>query len=385
MTEENDIIKKYKKAAQVIIKAGILPFPLTDTLLEIIKYIIRPEDLDFIMAFRRKLSQTMEQLKKSSKMTEEEILEHVNYLAKRGVIFNQPSSQGIMVYRLLPLMMVGPFEYLLMRKIKHTEDEKRLALLFKKLFEEAKDLIHEKYEMFIPVFKNLPPIDRTVPVMGESSTGKEIKIEVNEEVETPEEQIIPCQKIEELVDKFDDIAVGHCFCRQHKDLLGEPCKVTDLRENCFTFGKSARFCVEQGFQRMVSKEEALKLLKASEEAGLVHKAFHPHSDISKEETSICNCCSDCCATFELWRDGVLPLINSTYHLSSVNEDLCVGCGTCVEKCTVGAIKVNYNDKAEVDDSRCIGCGLCANFCPQGAITLLEGMRNIYVPPIRNDI
>lgn len=376
--------EKYKKVAQVIIRAGILPFPLTDTLLEIMRYIIREEDLDFIMAFKRKFSQTMEQLKKSSKMSEEVILGHTNYLATKGVIFNQPNSQGIMVYRLLPLMMVGPFEYLLMEKIRYTEQEKRLAVLFKKLFDEAKDLIHDKYDMFVPIFKNLPPIDRTMPVIGIGASGEEVQISVNKEVEVPVEEIIPIQKVEELVEKFDDIAVGHCFCRQHKDLLGDPCKVTDLRENCLTFGKSARFCAEQGFQRMISKEEALKLLKASEEAGLVHKAFHPHSDITKEETSICNCCVDCCATFELWRDGVMPLINSTYYLSSVHEELCIGCGTCVEKCTVGAIYLNDNDKAEVDKARCIGCGLCAHFCPQGAIELLEGMRTVYVPPLREN-
>ncbi len=69
------------------------------------------------------------------------------------------------------------------------------------------------------------------------------------------------QILENIINKFDDIAVGHCFCRQHKDLLGDPCKITDLRENCFTFGKSARFCVEQGFQRMISKDEALEILK----------------------------------------------------------------------------------------------------------------------------
>ena len=373
--------EKYKKAAQVIIRAGILPFPLTDTLLEILKYIIREEDLDLIMAFKRRFSQTMEQLLKSSKMSEEEILEHVDYLAKKGVIFNQPSSSGVMVYRLLPLMMVGPFEYLLMEKIQYTDKEKKLAILFKKLFDEAKDLIHDRYDMFVPIFQKLPPIDRTVPISSKSVAGNEIKISINEEVEIPEEQVIPVQNIEEIINKFDYIAVGHCFCRQHKDLLGEPCKVTDLRENCFTFGKSARFCVEQGFQRMISKEETLELMKASEEAGLVHKAFHPHSDISKEETSICNCCVDCCATFELWREGVLPLINSTNYLASVNEDLCVGCGTCVEKCTVDAINLNDNEKAEVDKTRCIGCGLCAHFCPQGAITLLEGMRKVYIPPL----
>ena len=375
-------VEKYKEVAKVIIKAGILPFPLTETLFEILKFLIKEDELDFILTFKRKYSQTMEELKKNSKLSENEILKKVDSLAKKGVIFNQPSSNGVVVYRLLPLMMVGPFEYLLMKRIQFTEEEIKLANLFKKLFDEAKDLIHAKYDLFVPIFQKLPPIDRTVSILHQNISGNELQININESVEISEEQVIPSQKVEDIINKFEDIAVGHCFCRQHKDLLGHPCSVTDLRENCFTFGKSARFCVEQGFQRMISKEEALKLLKASEDIGLVHKAFHPHSDINKEETSICNCCTDCCATFELWRDGVLPLINSTNFLSRVNEEICVGCGTCTKKCTVSAIQLNERNKAEVNKSQCLGCGLCAHFCPEGAISLLEGMRKVYVPPLK---
>ncbi len=373
--------EKYRKVGRVIVKAEVLPFPINDTLLEILKEIIDEDELDFIMAFRRKFSQTMEELKKSSKMTEEEILKKIESLSKKGVIFNQPSSSGIMVYRLLPLMMVGPFEYIFMRKIKHTEREKKFAHLFSKLFDEVKEFIQDNYEMINPLFLKMPPIDRTVPVL-ENISGKEILISVNQEVDAPKKQIIPTIKVEEILDKFDDIAVGHCFCRQHKDLLGEPCKETDIRENCLTFGKSARYCVEHGFQRMITKEEALKILRESEEAGLVHKAFHPHSNVVKDETSICNCCKDCCATWELHHEGVLPIINSTNYLANVNEDLCVGCGTCVEKCHVSAINLNGGNIANVKKEVCIGCGLCAHFCPENAISLLEGMRNVYVPPKR---
>ena len=61
--------EKYKKTANIIVKAGILPFPLNDTLIKILKHIITEErDLDFIIkAFKRKFSLTMEQLKKSTK------------------------------------------------------------------------------------------------------------------------------------------------------------------------------------------------------------------------------------------------------------------------------------------------------------------------------
>jgi hypothetical protein len=129
---------KYKKAAQVIVKAGQFPFPINDTLMDILKLAVNEEDLDFIMAFRKTTTQTMEQLKESSKMSEEEILAHVEQLAKVGLIFNQPNSQGVMVYRLMPLVMVGLFEYLFMKKLEYTEKEREIAELFSKLFAELK-------------------------------------------------------------------------------------------------------------------------------------------------------------------------------------------------------------------------------------------------------
>jgi len=94
--------EKYKKTAHIIIKAGILPTPVNKTLIEILKLLLTEDELDFISAFKRKTSQTMEQLKKSSKMPEDQILSFVKRLAKKGFIFNQPSSKGLMVYRLLP-------------------------------------------------------------------------------------------------------------------------------------------------------------------------------------------------------------------------------------------------------------------------------------------
>jgi len=374
--------EKYKKAAHIIIKAGVLPTPVNKTLIEILKLLLTEDELDFINAFKRKASQTMEQLKKSSKLPETQILLFVKELAKKGFIFNQPSSKGLMVYRLLPLLMVGAFEYLYMKKIEHNEMDKKLAKMFSDYFEETRDFIQNNYDQILPVFEKMLPIDRTIPILADTTQGDEINLSINEEIEVPEEQILLTQKVEELIDKFDDISVGHCFCRHHRDILGEPCKHTDLRENCFTFGKSARYIAEQGFGRLISKEEALDIMKKSEDDGLVHKAFHPHSDITKAETSICNCCKDCCGTLEWWRMGMVALINSTNFLSQVDSDICSGCGTCVEKCPVDAIKLNDSDIAEVNAEYCLGCGVCAHFCPENAITLLEGMRKVYVAPPR---
>ncbi|MHA1196535.1 MAG: 4Fe-4S binding protein [Promethearchaeota archaeon] len=372
----------YKKAGNIIIKAGMLPFPVTDTLIEILKMLYTEEELKFIVkTFKRKVSQSVDEILKNSKMGEKEFLPILESLVKKGAVFKSTSSKGLTIYRLLPPIFIGIFEYYLMKKINYTEEEKKMAVLFKKLFEEIRDIVQDKYDMFMPAFKNVPPIDRTIPILKRED-GKEITIEIDKQVEVPTEKIIPMQQIEAIIEKFDDIAVGHCFCRQHKDLLGEPCKWNAPRETCFTFGKSARFTAEQGFARLISKEEALKIINEAEEAGLVHKVYHPRGDILKDETSLCNCCSDCCGTFELWRGGTMPMINSTNYISIINQDQCVGCGTCVERCPVSAIELNDDNKAERREEWCIGCGVCAHFCPEGAISLKEGPRKVFVPPPR---
>lgn len=370
----------YKKAARIIIKAGSLPFPMNDTLISIIQHMISEDELPLIDAFRRKTSQTLQELQKTSKLPKDQIINLVNSLARKGYIFNQPNSQGVMIYRLMPLVMVGAFEYAFMKKINHTPQEKVLAELFAKYFAEVEGFIQENYDSITPIFEKMRPFDRTLPILEKNVTGNEIQISVNQNLDVPEEIIVPTQRIEDLIEKFEDIAVGHCFCRNHKDLLGEPCKQTNLRENCFTFGKSARYVSEQGFARLISKEEALRIMKKSEDDGLVHKAFHPHSDILKDETSICNCCKCCCGTLEWWRGGMTAMINSTNYLSSVDEDLCTGCGICVEKCPVEAIHLNSENIATVSENICIGCGICAHYCPENAVILKEGMRRVYVPP-----
>ena len=121
-------------------------------------------------------------------------------------------------------------------------------------------------------------------------------------------------------------------------------------------------------------------MKDAEDAGLIHKAFHPGSRESSLETSICNCCKDCCDTFNLWRNGTLPMINSTFHLSMIDTDTCTGCGTCVDLCPTDAITLENDEYAVRQEKSCIGCGVCARFCPEIAISLQEGFRRVFVAP-----
>ncbi|MHA2284013.1 MAG: 4Fe-4S binding protein [Promethearchaeota archaeon] len=373
------IDERYRNAVNVINSAGGSPVPVTDNTIAILKYIVEEEHLDFIMAFKGRRSQTMEQLKESSGLSEDEINRHAEALAKKGLIMNQPSRSGLMIFRLMPFVNVGVYEYTFMKKLEWNEWEKGLAQLYKKLNEQSAGRMLANYDAIVKNFlPTMRPIDRTVPYTENFETGNEISILIDEEVEVPEEKIISSQKVEEIIQKFDDIAVGHCYCRHFRDLVDESCKQTDMRENCFTFGKSARYTTEQGFARMISKEEALDILKKSEKDGLVHKAYHPNMDFKREEDSICNCCSDCCGQAKNITS------NMSNFIAQVDHDICTGCGTCVEKCYSGAKELNDEGKAETIEGRCIGCGICAAFCPEGAISLVEKPRVVRLAPPRSN-
>jgi len=61
--------------------------------------------------------------------------------------------------------------------------------------------------------------------------------------------------------------------------------------------------------------------------------------------------------------GSIPLVLT----ASVDPEMCVGCGTCQDVCSAGAISMG--EIASVDPKRCTGCGSCVGQCPRVAICL----------------
>jgi heterodisulfide reductase subunit A len=54
-------------------------------------------------------------------------------------------------------------------------------------------------------------------------------------------------------------------------------------------------------------------------------------------------------------------------IAAVDEDICTGCGICVEVCPYEARALNKKTKvAEVNEALCMGCGGCISACPSNA-------------------
>jgi heterodisulfide reductase subunit A len=62
-------------------------------------------------------------------------------------------------------------------------------------------------------------------------------------------------------------------------------------------------------------------------------------------------------------------------VSHVNEELCRGCGKCVEACPYGAVELVEEEGdvtvARVQEALCKGCGSCAVACPTGAASIFH--------------
>lgn len=168
-------------------------------------------------------------------------------------------------------------------------------------------------------------------------------------------------------------AVHTCICRQGRELLGEKCSQTELKDTCLALGPAAVGVLKEGRGTRLTKEEMLQFLKKAEKEGLVLQAQN-----SRHPVYICCCCSCCCAI--LSRVKKLPdpgrILKSNY-VAEADPSVCIGCGACIRRCPMDAIKLS-KDATEKNDrrrpvtvapERCIGCGLCFSVCPVDALQM----------------
>jgi ferredoxin len=59
--------------------------------------------------------------------------------------------------------------------------------------------------------------------------------------------------------------------------------------------------------------------------------------------------------------------SETINFPKVNQDICTGCGICIDNCPTGAIEL-VNDIAFIDEKKCSNCRQCENDCPVEAIS-----------------
>ncbi len=327
-------------------------YPATESGVElrILKHLFTPKqaELALKLGFQPLPLKKIYRKVKNSGITIEQLEQELDKIEKKGLIHFGSTKEGdeeIKYYANAPIV-IGFYEFQLNRLTEDFYND------FMQYFEEA----------FLAEFNRTKiPQLRTIPI--EESISYEQKISNYDELRTIIENV------------GEPISVQECICRQAKDLVADPCKKTDLRESCFAFRNAAKIYIDKGLGREITKEEAINILKKAEEDGLV---IQPGN--SQRPMCICTCCGCCCGILTNQKRLSEPAqFFATNFYASVDEDLCVGCGTCEDRCNMDAIYIEDNI-AHVNKARCIGCGACIPTCTSEAIQLYKKEREI-IPPI----
>jgi electron transport complex protein RnfB len=253
-------------------------------------------------------------------------------MAKRGLIY-AGRGEGKLAFRLMPFV-VGIYEEQLPRL------DFELAELFEAYLQESRGST-----IYGPT-----PVHRVIPV------GEAVPVDV---------EIFPYESAVAMIEGAKSWAVRDCICRVQKRLIGEGCD--HPVENCLVFAPVEGVFDHSEVDRAITRDEALGILRETEEAGLVHTT----GNYRDNHNYICNCCTCSCGILRgVAEFGILSAVSHSHFRALVDPDVCLGCGDCVERCQFGALSVPV-EICTVDAVRCVGCGQCITVCPTGALEMVR--------------
>lgn len=288
------------------------------------------------------------------KCSETEARRVLDALAGRAILVDMEQN-GEQVF-CLPPPMAGFFEFSLMR-VRSDLDQRALSELYHQYINVEEDFIRELF------------------VKGETSLGR---IFVQEPAVRPPHdlEILDYERATQVIETASEIGVSLCYCRHKMSHMGKACDAP--QDICMTFNTAAHSLIKHGHARAVDKAECTELL---------HKAYDHHlvqfGENNREGVNfICNCCGCCCeALLAVQRFGITRTIHSNFIVRTESRT-CVGCGACVRRCPVGALRLRDMPEGQrpvLNEEICLGCGVCVRSCPQDSITLVPRKERTITP------
>ena len=331
-------------------------FPATRSGVEIniLKHIFTTEEAEIACCLSYKFEPLETIIRRAGHLVDsaEELERHFDRIQQKGGIESK-IKHGKMHYCNSPLV-VGMYEF----------QQNRLTPEF---IEDFNDYTSNKNFGLAFLSTKLPQM-RTIPV------SKSIHPQHN--VSTFDEVITLLQQAEE------PFVIIDCICRKKKSIEGHSCKVTDRKETCLAIGNMARMVLRSSIGREITRDDAMSIIAQNQKQGLV---LQP-SNTQKAEF-ICSCCGCCCGILRTHQILPKPLkFWASNFYAAVDRATCEGCGACVKRCQVGAVRVSGKKQpAVVDRDRCIGCGVCVPACRTQSITLVKKPAEVRPPQTREDL
>jgi Pyruvate/2-oxoacid:ferredoxin oxidoreductase delta subunit len=303
---------------------------------------------------------TVEELSETYAQDPESLTEMLESMADNGLIFVIKGKDGVRKYTLTQFVP-GVVEYQLMRG-RDTPKDRKVARMLKDFMEgEMRDLMDA-------VFKDPEMMKQMMP----EAPARIITVE-SELPQTTE--IYSYEKLSKMIEKETCFSAATCYCRHHKYLLDDPCKIEGVpKHSCLLVGEAADYAIDRGFGKRITKEEAHEIVLLSEKAGLMHNV----GNYSDRAYFVCNCCGCCCeflATAKRTQSNTM--LEYANFVVEADKDSCTGCGDCIERCQMEALSL-VDEVISVNDNMCFGCGNCVPVCPTESLAMVR--RRKLEPP-----
>ncbi|NIS63046.1 MAG: 4Fe-4S dicluster domain-containing protein [Proteobacteria bacterium] len=319
-------------------------YPPSEDLVDILKVNFNPKEAEVALALPTRVSPLqpsgIDEIMEAVHLPRPDLEDTLEGLAQKGLLFCGKTRDGKKGYA---LQQVGfGFPQTFFWKGEDTPHARSMATLVAKYFNRR--VTQEAY--------------------GPSETKPFRYIPMGETIEFDIQAVYPYHMMGYVIQQTEVIAVAHCPCRMTAYLRGRGCE--HPVEVCMKFDDLAAYVIDRKLAREITKEEALKIIKQCEAAGLVHFVDNAVGDIKHS----CNCCACACWSVGNIQRRKIPrdVIMATYFIRETDEDECTGCGFCVEVCPVDALTME-DDFPAVEEEWCIGCGVCVAKCPTTAAQL----------------
>lgn len=335
--------------------AAKLGFPGSANLMNILKYLITPEQARMIEV----LPGSPEDVAEKTGISTTDVENGLKDLFLKGVVFPRGSSG----------------QYRFARSVLQLHDASQASAMLdpvkdKHFFELWHAFGPELYPFMVKVMGQVgqPPM-RVVPAYNAIKNLPDIQ---------------PWENFIEIIKSSDPIAVTPCPCRFQTTAINEPCAYSDetAEWKCLQLGRGAEYVISRGSGKQITREDALKLVEKIEDEALVH-IWDYYATMDAHMS--CQCCQDCCIIFQSMEhgNGNLETVYARSRFRAfLDQESCSGCQNCLERCQFNAIdlvRVGKKYKAVVDQEKCWGCGVCVLKCEPGAI-YLEAVEPVeYIP------
>ena len=291
---------------------------------------------------------TIKQLSEKTGKPEEEVSKMCLSLYRKGVAFKSFKG-GETGYK----MARDPIQFH-DATILWPEAPREFFDLWQKFMEEEWPAFARLAEQFFP-----KPVTRIIPVEKSIDAGKQ--------------RILDADSVNRIIENAEALAVTKCTCRVIAHKCDKPVEV------CLQVGNAAKYTLDRGTGKEISKERALSILRDCEEKGLVHVTMNK----AHVNHFICNCCGCCCQSLPLVISEGMKICDPSRYRAKIDPELCQLCGTCQDRCLFNAIVEAESESGEpameINPDKCMGCGLCHTTCPEEAITLVETRPDDFIP------